>query len=106
MDPSFGELYFSSVEWGLDDKGSFFISRTKLETHICSAEELGLVNGNSKFMPVHNSSHYHVETYQKKFLCMKPEDAYIYGNYDTEVGRLIRVFLNRCSGIENNCKSD
>ena len=37
---------------------------------------------------------------------MKPEDAYIYGNYDTTVGRMIRVFLERCSGIENNCKSE
>ena len=37
---------------------------------------------------------------------MKPEDAYIYGNYDTSVGRLIRVYLNRCTGIENNCKNE
>ena len=37
---------------------------------------------------------------------MKPEDAYIYGNYDTSVGRLIRVFLDRCTDIEKNCKSE
>ena len=38
-------------------------------------------------------------------MCMKPEDSYIYGNYDTSVGRLIRVFLDRCTKTENNCKS-
>ena len=38
---------------------------------------------------------------------METEDAYIYGNYDTSIGRIIRVHLDRCTDIvKNNCKSD
>ena len=39
-------------------------------------------------------------------MCIKPEDAYIYGNYDTSIGRMIRVYLNKCTDAENNCKSE
>ena len=37
---------------------------------------------------------------------MKPEDTYIYGNYDTSVGRMIKVLLVRCKSTEMECKSD
>ena len=61
LDPSIGELYFTALEWGLDDQGAFFVNRTKLDTHFCTAEELGLVEGNSRFMPIHKTSQYHVK---------------------------------------------
>ena len=60
-----------------------------LETHYCTAEELGLANGKSEFMPVSESSKVIVELYQKKFMCLKKEDAYIYGNYNSSTARLI-----------------
>ena len=40
-------------------------------------------------------------------MCLKPEDMYIYGNYDTSVGRMVRVRLDRCTdAVKNNCKSN
>ena len=39
-------------------------------------------------------------------MCLKPEDMYIYGDYDTSVGRMLQVFLERCTDPVNNCKSE
>ena len=45
IDPKIGELVVVSDEWGLDENGESYWNVTKVETHICTLEELGLVEG-------------------------------------------------------------
>ena len=39
-------------------------------------------------------------------MCIKPEDAYIYGNYDSYSGRMLRFALEKCTDTDKNCKSE
>ena len=55
-------------------------------------------------MPLHERTLSAIEMYQKKFVCLKKEDAYISGNYDSETARNIRIKLERCMG-KDYCKS-
>ena len=41
LNPTIGEILFEAVEWGYDDNGDFFTTKTILDSHYCSAEELG-----------------------------------------------------------------
>ena len=56
LDESYGDLQFTSVEWGQNEDG-FFYNYNDIETHICSNQELG-VDGpeGSKFMPTSKTS--------------------------------------------------
>ena len=97
LDKSYGELIFSTSEWGFKD-GQTYLEYTDLETHTCSEEELGLVNGEqTRFMQINESSIQDVIQKKKSFKCMKKEDSYIFGNYNSNSGRMIRIKLNKCA---------
>ena len=83
LDPSYGELLFNSYTWGPENDGSYFTERKKLESHICTREELGLGDdkSNSLFLPLHATAAPFIEMYQKKLLCLPPEELYIYGDF-------------------------
>ena len=85
LDESYGRLVFNSYEWGPKADGSYFTRREELQTHVCSHEELGLNEdrSNAKFMPLHEQGADFVSMYQKKLLCLKPEDMYIFGDYNS-----------------------
>ena len=56
-DKSYGELYFTSDEWGVKEDGKVFIKRTVLETFPCSKEEFSSDNDQGKtFMPIHKNT--------------------------------------------------
>ena len=48
LDPSYGSLVINSYEWGKTDDGSYFTDRKKLEEHVCTESELGLIDGDEK----------------------------------------------------------
>ena len=43
LQPEIGEITFIVDEWGEDEKGEYYWNQTKLPTHTCTVEELGLV---------------------------------------------------------------
>ena len=43
LPPSIGELVFYAEEWGLDENEKKYYNVTRLPTHTCTVEELGLV---------------------------------------------------------------
>ena len=79
--------------WGFDEDGEFYITRSRLETYPCSEEEL---NSNSepgkRFMPLHERNIQLFEA-QKLWLCMKEEDAYVYGDFDSDYARTITILV-------------
>ena len=84
MDPSYGEIVFYSYTWGINNEGNFFSERVRLESHVCTPEQLGMVDGDAgdkaTFYSIHRSSIVFVKNYQKKFLCIDKKDLFIYGN--------------------------
>jgi len=81
----YGELYMNAFAWGPRPDGSFFTERRRLDDHICSLEELSFGGDpeNHRFFPVHSASAGIVKFYQKKFLCLEPDELFIYGDYNT-----------------------
>ena len=75
LDPSYGEIIFTKYTWGIGQDGLFFEDRTKLKSHVCTPEQLGMIDGHSDdnmaiFFPPHPASSAFIKTYQKKFLCI------------------------------------
>lgn len=105
LDPSFATLEIIAREWGYNTDGSSYRRDKILDTHYCSQEELGLTkdSSNSKFMPLNTSSESTFRKTSSKYLCIKDEDYYINGNYDSDQAHHIRVHLKRCEGHES-CK--
>ena len=54
IDPTYGRLRFSKMRWWPDGKGAFSYEWTELESHTCSAEELGISGTEHKFLPIKN----------------------------------------------------
>ena len=46
--PEYGELVFNSLSWGSKPDGTYYLERKRLRTHICTEEELGLLEDKSK----------------------------------------------------------
>ena len=42
LDPSFGNLQFTTYEWGEDQDGNQFAKYVNIPSHTCSRNELGL----------------------------------------------------------------
>ena len=42
LDPTFGDFEINSYEWGVRENGTPYMDRSRLETHQCTREELGL----------------------------------------------------------------
>ena len=96
FDKSYGELTFATSEWGFKD-GEPYVEYTDLESHPCSEEELGFENGDETiFMPITESSIPTVSIKRKTFKCINKEDSYIFGNYDSNAARLMRIKLTKC----------
>ena len=59
LPPEIGELTFQKYGWGLQENGESIIYREDIKTHICTDEELGINDDNSKdisnsqFFPIH-----------------------------------------------------
>lgn len=82
-DPSIGELVFKHYRWGMNADGTLYSGKSRLESHPCSLEELGLDENKSKsrFFPINGNFEASVEFYHKKFLCLNREDLVVYGDF-------------------------
>ena len=58
-----------------------------------------------KFFQVHEKSKNIIKLFQKKFLCIDQNQSYLFGDYDSETARTIRVQLLKCKG-EVYCKTE
>ena len=56
LDPSIGELKVKSFEWGYDKDGEYYYNELWLETHVCTAQELGLSGTSASFEQIKESS--------------------------------------------------
>ena len=63
LDPTYGSLIFNSYTWGSREDGSLFAERIKLDQHICQRDELGLDEGDAKFLPINSASRSIVDQY-------------------------------------------
>ena len=107
LDPSYGEIVFNSYSWGNNNDGTTFVRRTPLRSHICTQEELN-ADGESEnpgFYQAHKSSAWLVKTYQKKLVCVDPEEVYIYGDFSSFDARQLNIQLKPCRG-HDYCKSE
>lgn len=67
------------------EDGTYGTTRPRIETHVCTREELGLTEDRSKatFLPTYEASKGTIDFYHKKMLCVNPEDLYTYGDYNS-----------------------
>ena len=56
-------------------------------------------------MPLNKTNKPIVKIKQKTFQCIKKEDSYIYGDFNSNSGRMIRIKVNRCVD-KSYCKSE
>ena len=76
----------------MDEQGNFFLTQDRIPSHTCTRRELGLEGyGNDTFSEVRESSASYLEQYHKKFICIDPEEMYIYGDFDASSARLIQI---------------
>ena len=73
-----------------------------IDIHPCSDEELGLREGNARFMP--NSKLKKIEVQKHSFYCLSEDDLRVSGHTYSETKSLIVVKVNRCVN-EPFCKS-
>ena len=63
LHPSYGNISFNTLEWGAGEDGAFWERIGEIPNHICTQEELGLVGGNSNFMPLAEKSFSTIKSY-------------------------------------------
>lgn len=96
LTPQIGEVTFNRFYWGEQPDGSVGFGRPNItSTHYCSEEELGLVNstkpGLGKMFPTVKSQKGLVTFFKKKFLCIDPADAYIFGDFNSDEASLLNI---------------
>lgn len=57
LDPTYGELVIRYEKWGTKPNGIVYDEVEVLETHVCTDEELGLIDGEKqlRFFPIRPS---------------------------------------------------
>ena len=94
IDPSYSELIFQAYSWGHDtEHHGFKVERKRLNSHVCSPEELGLTDDRqkAKFYPMSEHGRELVGLYHRKMLCLDAEDLLIYGDWNTRKGRQLNI---------------
>ena len=97
FDKTYGEIVFTLASWGINEDESIFSNIPDLETYPCTPEELGLTeNDSTRFMPLNEDSRPAVALKQASLVCMKKEDSFIYGDYNSNNARMIRIMVRKC----------
>ena len=103
-DPRYGELIIEHYGWGYSEDGVSSGSNPA-DFHFCSDEELGFTPGpKTAIYPITETAVREVETWKKKFKCVKPEDMLIWGDYNSAKAQQLSVKFNMCEG-ETYCES-
>ena len=96
-DPSIGTIEILVEEWGTDEDGIDFYRNTPLKTHICTKEELGVVDEDSSaqpshFMPVSERYKSDLKDYKDAMICIdSKEEMHIHGTFDTDNTRMMQI---------------
>ena len=105
LDEAIASWDISSFEWAPNDDGRIEVNTQIINSHICSEEELGLVEGDSKFFPIAESSLEAVAINQRGMVCLDESDIHIRSDKNSVSGRVLLVNLKRCAG-KDYCKSE
>ena len=98
----YGKFEFYHIGWGNNSNENHLSGyENQLNSHACSAEELGLEPGTE--FPVVEESRNEVEIWFKKFRCVDEADYVIWGNYNTAHANTFVVGFMLCEGEENDC---
>ena len=80
----YGELVIEHYGWGCSEDGIGDNCSNELKYHYCSDEELGFTPGpDTLIYPIIETSAKEVETWKKKFKCIKKEELVIWGDYNS-----------------------
>ena len=96
LDPEYASIQFMYSQWEVLEDGEIWSDEFEVESHPCTEEELGLTPGDSKFMPIHESSLDYMKLYKEKFVCVNQDDLEIYGTFSSKKAKNFRMYLNRC----------
>ena len=90
LPPRIGQLVINAFQWGNDENGNSFTKRARLNSHVCSKEELNISGeepadpdeNRFQFFKAHPNAENFVTKYQKKFICVDKQDLQIYGDFN------------------------
>ena len=95
LDPSIGEMAIYSDEWGHRENGEDFWEVKRLETHICTNDELGIEGENkiprndARFMPVNKAYKGDFDSNKNTLICIDKTDSYMFGSYNSDEARVL-----------------
>ena len=98
IDPRMVELKVKSQDWGYTEDGEYYYDEQWVETHPCTAEELGIEGNSSLFEKIKESSEEELQLTLGHFLCIDKEAQRIKGNIQADEGRLLDIQLLKCEG--------
>ena len=87
------------------------MTQRTLEQHDCSEEELGLSphasegDSSSFTYPIFSTSYNEVNTWKKKFRCVKKDDLEIWGDYNSAKAQQLAVKFKFCKD-RDDCHSE
>ena len=85
LDPTYGRIRFSKYKWELVQDGFTLYPREEIESHVCTEEELGLVESKGRtFWPLKGADSLSLSNFRPMSLCIAAEEFEVYGNYNTE----------------------
>ena len=81
-------------------------SRTELNSHACSVEELGLAgHDRSNFFKVNEAQKVYIQEFKHLYSCLDVTDFEIWGTTNSPIGQSIVIDIVKCTG-HDYCKSD
>ena len=93
-----GSIRIQEWKWGTNENGDYFDYQKPLKKHICSDEELGLVD-NPKRAHLFPLGKGQPDKVKKDYIwCVDEDDLVVYGSYSSGSGRMINVALDKCIG--------
>ena len=98
LDPSYGEIIFNQYTWGEGADGNVWLEYNKIESAVCTDEQLGLAEGRTgaEFLKVAPDNLNQLKKFRKKFICPKKEEMKIRGTFNSNEASLIEVELVKC----------
>ena len=98
IDISYAEIKYFVSEWNYEDSANSINLFYEIESHNCTAEELGLTGDHTKIMPLREASKMgDYSLYDTlSFVCLNSDDMHIHGKNGSVKGRIISVAVLRC----------
>ena len=73
LDHTYGRIRFQKVFWGPNESGQFEVGLDEIDSHECTADELGVTNNeNQKFWKITEAQEIIFKAAQGNFVCVDP----------------------------------